>query len=116
MKEYGNKLNEKGQPGVGNGFLKWLLTNQTNPKYCQQVVINETVAGSGEFLEFPTDPALQKFDRSDRKWVAIALTHSAKPPILNAADTDWKDFESELGVHGIKIQFLCPELMVRPIR
>ena len=113
LKEYGNKLNEKGQPGVGDGFLKWLLTYQTNPRHCQQVAINETAAGSGEFLEFPTDPALQKFERSDRKWVAIALAHPATPTILNAADTDWKDFESELGVYGIKIQFPCTELMLR---
>lgn len=37
IKEYKNKVSEKGQPGVGDAFLKWVLTHQMNSRYCIQV-------------------------------------------------------------------------------
>lgn len=107
VKEYMKNVSSSGQPGIGDAFLKWILTNQGNPKRCQLVRITEV--SENNFLEFPKDAALEGFDLSDRKFVAVALVHPEKPPILNAVDSDWKNLENQLARHGIKIDFLCPD-------
>lgn len=111
LKEYIRQLNSKGQPGVGDAFLKWVLTNLSNSKHCEQVHITEDIHGG--YLEFPNDPDLGNFDPSDRKFVAVALTHIEHPPILNAVDTDWWNHRVTLERHGIRIKFLCPDYMNR---
>jgi len=107
INEYGNKLSPTGQPGLGDEFLKWVLINQGNLQRCEKVKITPTMEGS--FAEFPDDESLSTFDSSDRKFAAIALTHPEKPPILNAVDSDWKDFEIAFKDIGITIIFLCPD-------
>jgi hypothetical protein len=111
LKEYQNKLSSKGQPGVGDAFLKWVLTNQRNPQRCQFFKI--TPMPEESFEEFPKDASLAGFDVSDRKFVALALAHPDKPPILNAVDSDWRNFETALNQFGVKVEFLCPELTAR---
>lgn len=107
IQEYKNKLSQTGQPGVGDAFLKWVLINYANPERCQKVQITPTTENS--FKEFPDDPALSNFDLSDRKFVAVALAHPEKPPILNAVDSDWKNSETALAAFGVRVEFLCPE-------
>src|SRR5262245_23756357 len=68
--EYQNHLRSEGQPGVGDAFLKWVLTNWRNPKRCQLVTITQVGTSETDFREFPSAPALQDFDPSDRKFVA----------------------------------------------
>ncbi|MEB3338149.1 MAG: hypothetical protein VKJ46_11845 [Leptolyngbyaceae bacterium] len=104
--EYKKKVSPSGQPGVGDAFLKWVLTNRSNPQRCEQVSI--TQISENEFAEFPKSEALEKFDRSDRKFVAVALAHPHHPPITNAVDSDWRDFQDALAEYGVQIEFLCP--------
>ncbi len=108
IEEYRQQLSPSGQPGVGDAFLKWVLQNQANPEHCEVVEIHLRPGSTEEFEEFPTDPALAKFDKSDRKFVAVARASPSKPPILNAVDSDWWDFRDELENHGVTIEFLCP--------
>lgn len=89
LREYQHKVNPQGQPGVGDAFLKWILTNLANPDRCQQVNITPE---NGSFREFPDQPDLKSFDPSDRKFVAIALQCSENPPIINAVDSDWLEY------------------------
>jgi hypothetical protein len=103
--EYRRKNSDSGQPGVGDAFLKWVLTNRTNPKHCEQVHI--TQISENDFTEFPRSQSLAGFDPSDRKFVAVALTHPQRPAIANAVDSDWRNFEEALAEHGIKVDFLC---------
>jgi hypothetical protein len=107
--EYKHKVSQTGQPGLGDAFLKWVLTNQSNPQRIEKVSI--TPIEEEGFAEFPSAPSLEKFDRSDRKFVAVALTHPQKPPICNAVDTDWKEFHAALIEAGITVEFLCPSLL-----
>lgn len=51
--------------------------------------------------------ACQMKDRSDRKFVAVALTHPNKPPICNASDTDWLENEKELNACEVQMMHLC---------
>ncbi len=108
LKEYQHKVSPTGQPGIGDAFLKWVLTNQANPKRCHSVKITDR--GEGNFAEFPDDPELGDFDRSDRKFVAVAIVHPHHPPIYNAVDTDWLPVQAALRRYGITVEFLCWEL------
>lgn len=109
--EYKKKLNEQGQPGVGDGFLKWVLTNYFNSQRCEQVSIQHDKV-ENRYSPFPgDDPDMANFDLSDRKFVAVALAHPEHPPIYNATDTDWFDHQTPLAKHGVRVEFLCPDMM-----
>jgi len=105
INEYKKKVNQSGQPGAGDGFLRWVLLNYTNPKRCHQVHI--TKGSEHEFEEFPKSESLEKFDPSDRKFVAVALTHSQNLAIAVAIDRGWNRNKEALTEHGVEIEFLC---------
>jgi hypothetical protein len=109
LNEYKNKVNQTGQPGIGDAFLKWVLSNQRNSQRCEQVEIHPSEDNS--FREFPDAPQLEKFDPSDRKFVAVALTAPDRPPIVNAVDSDWAEFYEALTQCGVNLQFLCPDVI-----
>ncbi len=115
LREYRNNLNLSEEYRPGDRFLKWLLRNLYNPQHCVQVALplRENATDDNDFAAFPADPRLAKFDLSDRKFVAVALTHPAKPPIYNAVDTDWHDFQEVLELDGLKIAFLCRSEMAQ---
>jgi hypothetical protein len=116
LQEYMANLRSKGQPGVGDAFLKWVLTNWANPQHCELVPITpqHDYPEPQMFEEFPhEDENLIHFDPSDRKFVAVALVHPEHPPILNAVDTDWRDYQQPLAKYGVEIDFLCPAEMAR---
>lgn len=107
--EYLDNLSLSGQPGPGDVFFKWLWNNQGNTGLCQRVRI--TPHEARVFEEFPDSDELRDFDRNDRKFVAVAIASGEEPPILNASDTDWWHHRLSLESYGIRIDFLCPELM-----
>ena len=111
FEEYRRNLNLSGEPGAGDAFFKWLLDNQENPRHCRSVAI--TPHPERGFAEFPDDQELSNFDRSDRKFVAVALASGASPPVWNASDTDWWQHRDALEKHGVAVHFICPELMER---
>lgn len=110
--EYRRHACYSGRPGLGDAFFKWLWNNQANLHHCEQVEINPKVNDPHEFEEFPNDLMLAGFDRSDRKFVAVALASGKNPSIFNATDSDWWHFRVELESIGLRIEFLCPELQV----
>ena len=109
LKEYRRHLSMSGQDdgAVGKEFMYWLSQNCYTPSVCERVTIREHPERG--FEEFPDDPALRRFDRSDRKYVAVARASRHSPLILNAVDSDWRDYESELSGHGINVSELCPQ-------
>lgn len=113
LDEYRRNANLSGQPGLGDAFLKWLWSNQANPHHCAPVAITPMDGDPDNFQEFPNDPRLGGFDRSDRKFVAVALGSGRQPGILNATDSDWWNFREALEANGLHIAFLCPALFNR---
>ena len=107
LKEYMNNLSLSGQPGTGDAFMKWVFDNQANVERCERVQITEDETRG--FDEFPDDPRLRNFDRSDRKFVAVALTSRNNPEVLNAVDSDWWDARKALADCGLKIRFVYPD-------
>ena len=72
VEEYKHQLSPTGQPGPGDAFLKWLLSNLWNAARCTQVALTPLDDHAGDFEEFP--PALRSigFDHSEPKFVAVA--------------------------------------------
>jgi len=82
IEEYQRNLHSSGQPGLGDMFCRWVLTNRENPQRCERVKITPIGGSETDFGEFPSDVALSDFDPSDRKFIAVALAHPQQPPIL----------------------------------
>ncbi|HWX43162.1 MAG TPA: hypothetical protein VN345_18595 [Blastocatellia bacterium] len=111
LTEYRLNLSHSGQPGVGDAFFKWLWDNQANIEHCQKVSVTPTESNGKGFVEFPDDPELEGFDRSDRVFVATVLSDGRNAPVVNASDTDWWNYREALERNGVAVRFLCPELM-----
>ena len=111
LKEYFIHASRSGQPGIGDAFAKWLWNNQWNVSRCERVEITPDENGEKGFVEFPGDEALITFDRSDRKFVAVAVKSEFDAVICNATDSDWWEHKDHFKKHGIEIKFLCPDLI-----
>jgi hypothetical protein len=109
LTEYNRQLEPHGSR-PGDIFLKWVLFNRYNSQVCDQIDITPLPDGTS-YVEFPIDNRLEKFDLSDRKFVAVALAHPNKPDILNATDSDWISVALTLLEYGVSVRFLCPELL-----
>ena len=102
--EYRNNLSMSGQPGVGDHFMKWVHDNRW--KFPQEDRVTIT-SKSDSYSEFPIHDGLSDFDISDRKFVAVANAHTAKPPIIQATDSKWWGWKDTLEEVGITVEFLC---------
>jgi hypothetical protein len=109
LREYMDNLSMSGQPGVGDFFMKWVWENQAVPDRCVRIAIKPRPDDPEDFEEFPRAPDLAAFDRSDRKFVALALASPLRPTVLNAVDSDWWTYGPALARHGVVVENLCPE-------
>ncbi len=106
FQEYLKQLSMKGQPGVGDRFLKWVHDHRWSLPVDQRVAITKT---GDSYKEFPVHGQLSHFDISDRKFVAVANAHPEKPPILQATDSKWWGWRDALAEVGITVSFLCQD-------
>lgn len=104
--EYRLQLSMRGQPGVGDRFMKWVHDHRWSFSSSDRVAITKN---GDSYDEFPDHDGLKEFDKSDRKFVAVANAHSEKPPILQATDSKWWGWKEVLEEVGITVHFLCPE-------
>lgn len=104
LNEYKNHCNSAGRPGVGDEFYLWALL-QYDQALCHRLPL--TAHDERGYAEFPDDAALAGFDPSDRKFVALNMTHPDRPAIVVAADSDWIHDEAALRTHGVRVDFLC---------
>lgn len=112
LDEYSRHMSHRGQPGTGDAFFKWLWENQGHIDLCTRINIHPRDENGTSFPAFPEDDInLSSFDLSDRKFVAVAIASGEFPPIINATDTDWWNFQEALADHSVTICFICPELM-----
>ena len=106
FEEYRQQLSMKGQPGVGDCFMKWVHDHRWSLPSSQRVILTRN---GDSYDEFPAHGDLNDFDRSDRKFVAAANAHRDKPPILQSTDSKWWGWKESLAEVGIAVRFLCPE-------
>jgi len=109
LREYKQNLRQSGQPGVGDAFLKWVLTNYKNSDRCELVPITPRNVELTDFEEFPRTPDLAGFHSDDRKFVAVAMAHPQHPPILQAVDAEWWELRDHFTEAGVTVDFLCPD-------
>lgn len=105
LREYIGAIDGKRPYGVGGQALVWMIQNQYNPRRVHRVSLSRDACGN--FVDFPSDNRLLRFDKSDKKFAALAK--KTKTPVTNAVDTDWKDYLSPLNDNGIFVNFLCGE-------
>jgi len=104
--EYRRQLDMRGQPGVGDRFMKWVHDNRWRFPAGDRVTITRD---GDSYKEFPNHEGLSDFDPSDRKFVAVANAHPRKPPILEATDSKWWGWQHALLDVGVAVEFLCPD-------
>lgn len=112
LREYGTALAavSRGQPSVGQLFLRWVYQHSANEERCEIVPLTPLSGDPGDFGEFPEDPALADFDPDDRKFVAVALASERNPDVVEATDSDWWASREALENNGVRLRFLCPEV------
>lgn len=106
LNEYARKTAPNTGNRVGDAFLKWVYQNIGNPSSVERIQIHPHPERGYE--EFPDDEELAGFDHEDRKFVAVAINHTAQPPILQGTDSKWMEWSEKLAIHGIAVEFLCP--------
>jgi hypothetical protein len=104
MRGYRRHLSGKGQPGVGDAFLRWVSDHLYDSTRVRQVPL--TSDEDGQFSAFPSDPDLRSFDRADRVFVALAI-ESGDAVIVNAVDSDYRLHQSGLDRFGVRVEELC---------
>lgn len=111
LSEYLHRTQPKRGNRPGDAFVKWALNNRSNSQHVDAVPLQHH--DTRGFESFPVDTDLEHFDESDRKFVAVAGAHPAKPPILQATDSKWLDWSPALQRHGISVDFLCQSDIAR---
>jgi len=104
--EYRQQLSMKGQPGVGDRFLKWVHDNRWKFPETDRVPITKN---RESYDQFPEHHDLKNFDRSDRKFIAVANAHPNKPTVFQATDSKWWGWKEALAEVGIHVHFVCPD-------
>ena len=107
LHEYSRRLNSSGEPGVGDKFLKHLLNNQNHGDRVRRVPVTPAEDDGRGFEELPEN----RFDPSDRKFLAVAVVAGAV--VLNAVDSDWGKHKALMDELGVEVDELCPQHFAR---
>ncbi len=112
LREYERQLPRprRRQGGPGDEFMGWVYQNQWNVGVCERVSLTPRAGDDEDYEEIPRG-SLDGFDRSDRKYLAVALTSQHHPTIVNAVDPGWRDFALQLQEIGVSVGELCPQCL-----
>ena len=102
FEEYRNHLLFKGAPGTGDKFFKHLYDHKYGESRVRRVPITPCNDDLRGYQELPEN----ELDRSDRKFLAVAVVAQAE--ILNATDSDWNEQEALISGLGVSVRQLCP--------
>lgn len=108
--EYLRQLSMRGQPGVGDAFMKWVHDNRY--QFPPEDRVSITRRGYS-YVQFPNHPDLNSVDPSDRKFIAVSNGHPGKPPILEGTDSKWWGWTAALQQCGILVIFVCDDYVRR---
>ena len=103
LAEYADHLNHSGAPGVGDMFFRHVHNNQYASDRVLKVAVTPSEDDRRGFEELPGNT----LDRSDRKFLAVAVVANAT--ILNAVDSDWTEQAALTDGLGVRVTQLCPQ-------
>ena len=106
LSEYRKTLSSGNPSEMGIRFYKWISSVVESLPASNRVAITKT-KDEKFYKEFPDHEDLKNFDRSDRKFIAVANKHPDNPEILQATDSEWWGVRAALCEVGIKVRFLC---------
>ncbi len=101
--EYKKNLNFSGAPGLGDRFFKWVFDNQFSSSLIKRV---DVAKNDEDYVNFPKDENLSKFDKSDMKFVALSNTSSPPTAIVEASDGKWWKWSKILKKYSIDVLFV----------
>ena len=94
LNEYKDHLRFSGEPGTGDAFFKYIFNSQYQGGRVRRVAVTPSDDDRRGFEELPENA----FDRSDRKFLAVAVAANAR--VLNATESDWHEHEALNGRVG----------------
>ena len=103
LSEYGRHLSDSGMSGLGNAFYKHLFIYQGYRDRVRRIPITNSADDRRGFDELPEN----SLDRSDRKFLAVAV--AANAVLLNATDSDWDEQKALIEKVGVELDQLCPQ-------
>jgi hypothetical protein len=104
LAQYQANVDDQRPYGVAFEFLMHVYDTQRDPARAERVRL--TPHAERGWQEFPDDPRLARFDRTDRVFAAVARDRA---PVVNATDSDWWDHAEALAANGITVRFLCAD-------
>lgn len=104
-KEYRNRISMN--TPAGKKFWRWFNSYQSRISAADFVKLEKDAEGN--YKMFPTEERTKEFDLSDRKFIALARTHSEHPPVVEAADGKWLGYKDVFEEYGVHIEFLDME-------
>lgn len=110
LEEYSKYLPRPGsEKGTGDIFLIHVFNQRYNTDFVRMVSVTPVKDEKIGFEELPENT----FDRSDRKFLAVAVVAKAK--VLNAADSDWTQHSKLMNELGVDVEELCPQVIERKL-
>ena len=104
LKEYLGYLTKSSRAkSTGDIFFIHVLRHLYNTDLIRKVSVTPVQDEKTGFEELPRNT----FDRSDRKFLAVAVVAKAK--VLNATDSDWAQHSKLMTKLGINVEELCPQ-------
>ena len=105
FKEYKKayELQKKFSPNIATQFFRWLFKYMNT---IPDVDFVELPLKNEEYVDFPNDNRLSKFDLADRKFIALANKHPDHPSIIEASDCKWWGFKEVFVELGINVVFI----------
>ncbi len=89
---------------LGRIFWRWFNTYVGKIPFENMVRLEKD--SDGNYVSFPLEERTEKFDRSDRKFIALSIAHSEHPPVVEASDGKWYGFRDVFAEYGVHIEFL----------
>lgn len=117
ISEYRNNMYPDPKGTRAGQFLMYLLVNRRHPDRVRSLKLQ--LDENGHYVDYPDTedswnsdiPRCERFDRDDKKWVALAVRFKRETgedaPIVNAADRCWLVFEPHLEAAGVNLEALC---------
>lgn len=103
LNEYRGYCHFSGQPGVGDAFFRHVFNSQHRNERVSRVQLTPSDDDRRGFEELPENG----FDRSDRKFLAVAVV--VRGVVLNATDSDWYENQELMGELDVEVEQLCPQ-------
>ena len=88
---------------MGDMFFKHVFNFQYHEDRVRRIAITPSADDRRGFEELPEN----RLDRSDRKFLAVAVVANAV--VLNATDSDWREHEALIETLGVEVDQLCPQ-------